>query len=139
MGHHAHILKGIEVYADRVIFYSLCNFALDLRAPKELLERPGHKEIERLNPDWKPDPEYPTYFMPPDSRKTVIAKCTISNRRMKCVSFLPTYINKQSQPEVLVSEDQRFGEVIRYMDEITRDQGLETRYTVQGDEVVVQM
>jgi poly-gamma-glutamate synthesis protein (capsule biosynthesis protein) len=137
LGHHAHILKGIEVYAGKVVFYSLCNFALDLRAPKELLERPGHKEIERLNPDWKPDPEYPTYFMPPDSRKTIIAKCIISNRRIKSVSFLPTYINKQSQPKVLVSEDQRFGEVIGYIEEITRDQGLETGYTVQGNEVVV--
>jgi poly-gamma-glutamate capsule biosynthesis protein CapA/YwtB (metallophosphatase superfamily) len=137
LGHHAHILKGIEVYAGKVIFYSLCNFALDLRAPKELLERPGHKEIERLNPDWKPDPEYPTYFMPPDSRKTIIAKCIISNRRLKSVSFLPTYINKQSQPEVLVSKDQRFGEVIGYIEEITRDQGLETGYAIQGNEVVV--
>ena len=137
LGHHAHILKGIEVYAGKVIFYSLCNFALDLRAPKELLERPGHREIEVLNPDWKPDPEYPTYFMPPDSRKTIIAKCIISNKQIKSVSFLPTYINKQSQPQVLVSGDQRFGEVIEYMEEITRDQGLETRYTVQGDEVVI--
>jgi poly-gamma-glutamate capsule biosynthesis protein CapA/YwtB (metallophosphatase superfamily) len=137
LGHHAHILKGIEVYASKVIFYSLCNFALDLRAPKELLERPGHKEIEKLNPDWKPDPEYPTYFMPPDSRKTVIVNCIISNKRIKSVSFLPTYINKQSQPQVLAPEDQRFGEVIGYIEEITRDQGLETKYTVQGDKVVI--
>ena len=137
LGHHAHILKGIEVYAGKVVFYSLCNFALDLRAPKELLERPGHKEIARLNPDWKPDPEYPTYFMPPDSRKTIIAKCVISERRIKSVSFLPTYINKQSQPQVLGAEDQRFGEVIEYMEEITRDQGLDTKYTVQGDQVVI--
>ncbi len=137
LGTHAHILKGIEVYAGKVIFYSLCNFALDLRAPKELLESPQHREIEKLNPDWHPDPEYPTYFMPPDSRKTIIAKCTIADGRIKRVSFLPVYINKQSQPEVLVSSDQRFGEVVGYMEEITSDQGLETGYTVQGDEVVV--
>jgi poly-gamma-glutamate capsule biosynthesis protein CapA/YwtB (metallophosphatase superfamily) len=138
LGSHAHILKGIEVYAGKVIFYSLCNFALDLRAPKELLQSPQHREIEILNPDWKPDPEYPAYFMPPDSRKTIIAKCTISDGRIQSVSFLPVYINKQSQPEVLVSSDQRFGEVLRYMEEITRDQGLETGYTVHGDEVVIQ-
>jgi poly-gamma-glutamate synthesis protein (capsule biosynthesis protein) len=137
LGHHAHILKGIEVYAGKVIFYSLCNFALDLRAPQELLERPGHKEIERLNPDWKPDPEYPSYFMPPDSRRTIIAKCIISNRRITRVSFLPAYINKQSQPEVLLAGDQRFGEVLGYLEEVSGDQGLETSYTVQGDEVMV--
>ncbi len=137
LGTHAHILKGIEVYAGKVIFYSLCNFALDLRAPKELLQSSGHREIAILNPDWKPDPEYPTYFMPPDSRKTIIAKCTISNRGIKSVSFLPVYINKQSQPEVLVSTDQQFGDVVRYVEEITRHEGLETGYTVQGDEVII--
>jgi poly-gamma-glutamate synthesis protein (capsule biosynthesis protein) len=137
LGHHAHILKGIEVYAGKVIFYGLCNFAIDLRAPKELLERPGHKEIAKLNPDWKPDPEYPTYFMPPDSRKTLIVKCVIAQRRIQSVSFLPTYINKQSQPEVLVSADPRFGEVLAYVEQITRDQGLDTRFTVQREQVVI--
>lgn len=137
VGTHAHILKGIEVYAGKVIFYSLCNFALDLSAPQELLESPQHREIEKLNPDWKPDPEYPTYFMPPDSRKTIIAKCVIAEKRIKRVSFLPAYINKQSQPEILVSADPRFVQVARYVEEISRDQGLQTAYTIEGDEVVV--
>ncbi len=137
VGTHAHILKGIEVYIGKVIFYSLCNFALDLCAPQELLESPQHREIERLNPDWRPDPEYPTYFMPPDSRKTIIAKCTIADRQIKRVSFLPAYINRQSQPEVLPSANPRFVEVSRYMEQITRDQGLDTSFTVEGNEVVV--
>lgn len=137
LGHHAHILKGIEMYAGKAIFYSLCNFALDLRAPKELLERPSHNEIAKLNPDWKPDPEYPTYFMPPDSRKTLIVKCAIADKRIQRVSFLPTIINKQSQPEVLGANDPRFDEVTRYIEEISRDQGLEANGTVQGDEILI--
>jgi poly-gamma-glutamate capsule biosynthesis protein CapA/YwtB (metallophosphatase superfamily) len=137
LGTHAHILKGIEVYAGKVIFYSLCNFALDLSATKEMLESRRHKEIQKLNPDWQPDPDYPTYYMPTDSRKTVIAKCAISNRELKGVSFLPTYINKQSQPEVLTAKDERFGEVVKYIREITRDQGLDTNYTIEGNEVII--
>jgi poly-gamma-glutamate capsule biosynthesis protein CapA/YwtB (metallophosphatase superfamily) len=137
LGTHAHILKGIEVYAGKVVFYSLCNFALDLSPTKKMLEGPGHKEIAGLNPEWKPDPEYPTYFLPPDSRKTIIAKCIISDKEIKSVSFLPTYINKQSQPEVLSSKDERFGEVIRYMEEISKDQGLDTNYTIDGNEVII--
>ncbi|HEY31834.1 MAG TPA: CapA family protein [Dehalococcoidia bacterium] len=138
LGHHAHILKGIEVYAGKVIFYSLCNFALDLSPTKEILESPGHKEISVLNVNWQPDPEYPTYFLPPDSRKTMIAKCVISNKEIKSVSFLPTYINKQSQPEILSSQDERFDEVVGYMEEITRDQGLNAKYVIEGDEVLIQ-
>ena len=137
VGHHAHILKGIEVYRGKAIFYGLCNFAIDLRAPKELLERQGHREISVLNPEWKPDPEYPTYFMPPDSRKTMIVKCRVANHCIESVSFLPTYINKQSQPEVLDRQDPRFGQVLRYVEEISASQGLETRFAVDGDEVRV--
>lgn len=137
LGHHAHILKGIEVYKGKVVFYSLCNFALDLSPTKEMLENPGHKEIAVLNPEWKPDPEYPTYFLPPDSRKTIIAKCIISNKAIRSVSFLPTYINKQSQPEVLISKDERFGEVVGYMEEISRDQGLSANYAIDGDKVII--
>jgi poly-gamma-glutamate capsule biosynthesis protein CapA/YwtB (metallophosphatase superfamily) len=137
VGTHAHILKGIEVYAGEVIFYSLCNFALDLRAPQELIESPQHREIEVLNPDWKPDPEYPTYFMPPDSRKTIVAKCSIVDRQIQRVSYLPVYINRRSQPEVLASSDPRFHEVVRYLADITEDQGLGTEYAVEGDEVVI--
>lgn len=137
LGHHPHILKGIEVYAGKVVFYSLCNFALDLSPTKEMLESKRHKEIQVLNPEWQPDPDYPTYYLPPDSRKTIIAKCVISNGEIKGVSFLPTYINKQSQPEVLSIEDQRFGQVVRYMEEITRDQSFNTKYVIEGDEVLI--
>jgi poly-gamma-glutamate capsule biosynthesis protein CapA/YwtB (metallophosphatase superfamily) len=137
LGHHAHILKGIEVYKGKVIFYSLCNFALDLSPTKEMLESKKHQEIMVLNPKWQPDPEYPTYYMPPDSRKTIVVKCTISGRKIKQVSYLPTYIKKNSQPEILKSEDKRFSEVTEYMKEISLDQGLETKFMVERDEVII--
>ena len=88
LGHHAHILKGTEVYSGKVVFYSLCNFALDLSPTKEILESPGHKEISVLNVSWQPDPEYPTYFLPPDSRKTMIS-CRVLATPMRRASPLP--------------------------------------------------
>jgi poly-gamma-glutamate capsule biosynthesis protein CapA/YwtB (metallophosphatase superfamily) len=137
IGHHAHILKGTEVYANKAIFYSLCNFAFELPFPKELAESPEFKAIQEVNPDYKYDPEYPTYTFPPDSRKTIIAKCTISNKSIKRVSFLPAYINKQAQPEILTSNDIRFGQVVKYMKKITKSAELNTKYTVDGDEVII--
>jgi len=137
LGHHAHILKGIEVYKGRVIFYSLCNFAVDLPFTKEHAESKSFKEIQKLNPDWIPDFDC-LYNFPRDSQKTIIVKCIISNGAIKSVSFLPTYINKKtSQPEILTSKDERFGEVVRYMEDTTRSQVLDTQYTVNGDEVVL--
>lgn len=137
LGHHAHILKGIELYKGKVIFYSLCNFAMDLTATKEMLDRPAHQEIEVLNPDWKPDPEYPSYYMPKDSRKTIVVKCIISGKSIERVTFLPTCINKQSQPEVLKPDDERFSQVIAYMEDITRSQRLNAEYVVEGNEVAI--
>jgi len=137
LGHHAHILKGIEVYKGKAIFYSLCNFALDLAPAKEMIERPRHKEIMSLNPDWLPDPEYPTYYMPKDSRKTIVAKCNINNKKIAGISFLPTIINKKSQPEILLAGDVRFDEVLDYIKEITSSQNLKANFTIKGNEVLI--
>ena len=137
LGHHAHILKGIEVYKGKVIMYSLCNFAIDLPFPEGLDDSPSFKEIQALNPSWKPDPEYPTYTMPPDSRKTIITKCVISDKLVKRVSFIPTMINKKSRPVILKAKDEQFEEVLRYMEDITGDQGLETEFRIDGDEVII--
>ncbi len=137
LGHHAHILKGIEIYQGKAIFYSLCNFAVDLPFTKEHAESKSFKEIQKLNPDWIPDFEC-LYNFPTDSQKTIIVKCIISNGTIKSVSFLPTYVDKKTaEPEILTSKDKRFGEVVRYMEEVTRNEGVDTKYDINGDEVVL--
>jgi hypothetical protein len=138
--HHSHILKGTEVYCGKVIFYSLSNFALEVHfMTQEFVESPGFQELRKgLNPDWNPPyPDHPSFPFPPDSRKTILAKCVISHKEIKRVSFLPVLINQQGEPEILAPGDERFAEVVRYMEAITRDQGLDTEYTVDGDEVII--
>jgi hypothetical protein len=134
LGHHAHILKGIEVYKGKVIFYSLSNFALEspFAFAQGSLNSPAQEEIQNLY--WKSTPESPIH---PDSTKTLVVKCIISTKGIKTVSVLPTVIDKESQPEVLTSKDERFGEIVGYMEKITTDQGLDTSYKVNGDEVVL--
>ena len=46
-------------------------------------------------------------------------------------------INKQAEPEILTAEDKRFKQIVKYMKDISLDQGLTTKYVVEGDEVVV--
>jgi poly-gamma-glutamate capsule biosynthesis protein CapA/YwtB (metallophosphatase superfamily) len=138
LGHHAHILKGAEVYKGKNIFYSLCNFGIDLRMDKAHAESKGFKEIQKLNPDWIPDFEA-LYNFPTDSQKTIVVKCIISGKALKSVSFLPTFVDKKTAlPEILTAGDERFGVVIRYMEEITKNAGLATRYIVKGDEVILE-
>ena len=136
IGHHAHILKGMEVYKGKVIFYSLCNFALELpfTFAEGLLTSPSHNEIRNLYSDKKSDPKDP---MHPDSKKTLIGKCLISSRAIKRVNVLPAWINNQSEPEILSSNDERFDDVVKYVEKITRDQNLDTKFIIDGDEVII--
>ena len=138
--HHAHILKGIEIYSGKAIFYGLGNFTLEvLFMTKEWAEIPGVKELRRtLNRDWNPPyPDYPSYPFPPDSRKTMIAKCVISGNKISRVSFLPVYITKTGEPEILPPDDPRFREIVNYMKEISIDQGIRTEYAIEDNEVVI--
>jgi poly-gamma-glutamate capsule biosynthesis protein CapA/YwtB (metallophosphatase superfamily) len=136
LGHHAHILKGADVYKGKPILYSLCNFAVDLPMTPEHAASQGFREIQKLHADWQPDFDS-TYNFPPESRRTVIAKCVIEGGELQGVSLLPAYIDRQSRPEILMATDPRFAEVADYLDAITRDQGLSARYVRRGDELLV--
>ncbi len=137
LGHHAHILKGIEVYKGKVIFYSLCNFGT-VSGRRRRTDIPRIKESRAYTKFWSaPDPNYPTYPYHVDARKTIIAKCVVSDKRIQRVSFLPAMINNQSQPEVLLNSDKRSSEVMDYVDWCCKSQELNTTLSWAGDEVVI--
>ena len=137
LGHHAHILKGIEVYRGKAIFYSLSNFAVDLRMTPEHAASKGFKEIQALSPGWEPDFDS-LYNFPPDARMTLIAKAVISGGAITRVGYLPAFINRQAQPQVLSAGDPRFIQVIDYVRAIGVAVDLDTGFVVQGDEVLIQ-
>jgi poly-gamma-glutamate synthesis protein (capsule biosynthesis protein) len=129
LGHHPHILKGIETYKGKVIFYSLGNFVMPAKA--------GHVNPTKIFYGVKVDDEYRHYPYPVDCRKTMIAKCSISNKKVSKVSYLPALINARTQPELLSAADKRSGEVYDYVGWCCQDQNLQTKFAKEGDEVVV--
>lgn len=138
LGHHPHILKGVEVYKGKVILYSLGNFAIEQPAAfmKDLYGTARHREIEELNPQWDEKREYP---LPPETRNSLIVKCVISKKRIARISLLPVYLTARSEPKIVKSGDARFADVVRYIDEITNDQGIHTRFVCKGDEVIIEI
>ena len=126
LGHHTHILKPIEVYKGKVIFYSLANFALDPpQAFTEDLERQDqHKEIMKLNADWKNSKKK----MPEDSYKTILAKIEIAEKRIQQVGYLPVLLDEDSNPEVLSEDRREFEEIARYIESINDDQDIQTEF-----------
>ena len=136
LGHHAHILKGIEIYKGVPVLYSLCNFAVDLPMTREHADRKSFKEIRKLNPSWELDFES-TYNLPYDSRKSAIVRCVIAEKRIQSTSLLPVYIDKQSRPEILVESDGRFAEVQVYLERITREAGLNGNFHRANGELFI--
>jgi poly-gamma-glutamate synthesis protein (capsule biosynthesis protein) len=136
LGHHAHILKAVEMYKQKPIFHSLCNFAFDLHLPEEEWNNPVRRErLAKLNPTWTLDPAYKAYPFPTDSRKSVMVRIVINNRRVESVSMQPVLVNEDSQPRCLTQADPEFAETVDYMRRITADQNIATQYRVAENEI----
>jgi poly-gamma-glutamate synthesis protein (capsule biosynthesis protein) len=123
LGHHAHILKGIEVYRGRPIFYSLCNFATDLRMDQAHAESKSFREIQTLAPSWIPNFDS-LYNFPEDSRKTIMVRAQVSAAGLKRISVLPCYINDQAQPRLLRPDEPQFEEVADYLKTVSQQANL---------------
>ncbi len=139
LGHHAHILKPIEIYKGKPIFYCLANFAFDIEYPKDEWSKPERVERRsRLNASWTGiDPKYKTFPFPVDSRKTILVDIVCEKNTLKRVSWKPAMINENSQPRCLKQGEPEFAEVLEYMTRITRKEKLNTEFRVEGDDVVL--
>jgi len=136
IGHHPHILKGVELYKGKAIFYSLGNFALEspFSFDPELRKRKRHEEIVRLNPLWGTTSSYP---LPPDTRKTMAVKAIIGEGKIVRVSILPCWLMDGMEPRILKGDENEFHEVLGYLREITERENLNGTFTVEKDEALL--
>jgi poly-gamma-glutamate synthesis protein (capsule biosynthesis protein) len=136
IGHHPHILKGVEVYRGRPILYSLGNFAMDLPMTPELAASKSFKNLQKLYGGWEVH-EDDMYNCPPETQNTLVAKCIIAQGKIRKFSLLPTWITrKNAAPTILKATDPLFTEVANYLETITAGAGLQGHTTQQGDELI---
>lgn len=140
IAHHAHILRGVEVYRGAPIFHGLGNFvtvtrALALDGPSTP-EREAWARRRRKLFGFSPDPAMPTYPFHPESRNTAIAKLRIDADGGVRASLIPCWIDDDARPVPLGDspEGRRVGE---YIESISREAGLGTRYSWDGDEIAI--
>ncbi|MBI4332832.1 MAG: CapA family protein [Chloroflexi bacterium] len=136
VGHHAHIIKGIEVYKGKAIFYSLGNFAQE--TPWHVKPPPGGAHSVNISSSYRKfeeEPGWDRYKGPKDKRYTMMVRCVAGKKGVHRVSFLPGFINQKAEPELLSRSDPRFDEVLNYIGPFCKDLG--TALSVEGDEVVV--
>jgi poly-gamma-glutamate capsule biosynthesis protein CapA/YwtB (metallophosphatase superfamily) len=137
LGHHAHILKGVEVYRGKPILYSLCNFATDLRMDEAHANSKGFREIQKLAPRWEPDFDS-LYNFPEDARMSIAVKARLSNKGLVEVALLPLWIDRDAIPTPLKPSDPRFKQVLDYLETCCRETGRDTRFRVAGDVAVIE-
>ena len=136
VGHHAHILRGVEVYKGRPIYHGLGNFVTVTRAlnidgnpsPKRLEWARRRKELF----GFEPDPNYPTYPFHPEARNTMIAVCEISAGSVCKAGFIPCWVNAKGQPEIC-GNDMRGRAVASYVEQITKKASLRTHFEWDGN------
>lgn len=134
LGGHAHILKGCELIDGKPVFYSLCNFATDLRMDPVHAASKSFNEIRVLAEEWEPDFDS-LYNFPKASRLSMVARFEIAGGRIVRSGFLPLTIGTDAIPRFADPGSDAHAEVVDYMDAITREAGLNARYRASQDMV----
>jgi poly-gamma-glutamate capsule biosynthesis protein CapA/YwtB (metallophosphatase superfamily) len=94
LGHHGHVIKGVEFYRGKPVFYSLGNVTL----------LPRGDAGEPLTEGGKVD-----------AQLTMIAKITVEGGRVSRVALIPCWLDLRLEPEVIPPDDPRFAAFLGYL------------------------
>ncbi len=140
LGHHAHILKAVEVYKGKPIFYCIADFHVG-REP--LAGEESYGEIVDKLFGRKADPHY-GFHAPISSehqKKSLIVKCLIKDGHLESLRLVPCMINPEGQPYPLhpVRDKQMWQEWLDFMVASCRGVGCDTELVPEDGEVRVRL
>ena len=137
IGHHPHILKGIEVYRGKVILYSIGDFSRDFNMDRASDLEWTHEceEVYKI---------YGTAFAGGhgaiSNRFSMVADIQFAAGKIERVSYRPVMIEVeggQRQPTLVPVASPRGEEIVQYVKDICGEAGLDTKFRVEGDSVVI--
>ncbi|GAA3594815.1 hypothetical protein GCM10022419_092580 [Nonomuraea rosea] len=138
--HHAHIMRGIEMYRGRPIYHGLGNFVTVTHALTPTAGDAGERaQWARRRKElygFAPDPAMPFYPFHPESRNTAIAVCRFDRDGLVSAGFVPCWIDDAGRP-VPLGDGEEGRRVAAYIEDISRRAGLGTEFGWEGDEVVL--
>lgn len=136
IGHHHHMLKGIEFYKGRPIFHGLGNFVTVTYAMT-----PGHNEtdemkayMERRVKEGRGRASYdpPYYPWGPESLPTMIASFCAGKGGVEEAGFLPCRIDKKGAVQIYNKENGGC-DILDYVISLTKDMGFDTEFCWSAD------
>lgn len=140
LGHHAHIIKPIEIYKGKAIFYSLGNFVMgDGPNPRDIAtlgvkdhtQTKRHKEMAAIATEQNADGRN----MPISSFQHTMCKCVIKDKKIESVSYIPTFLPEDMVPIIPSPESKEFKDIVHTISEINVEEGIDASFTFEGGEV----
>jgi poly-gamma-glutamate capsule biosynthesis protein CapA/YwtB (metallophosphatase superfamily) len=135
VGHHAHIVRGIESYRGKPIFHGLGNGCVVTTALSPYQSR-GSDEARRARAEWarrrrelfgfEPDPAYELAPFHPEAVNAMLGCVHIEGNSLR-VGFIPVYVEPPGRPVIANPEQARC--IIAYIEHITCAGGLPRIHT----------
>ena len=125
IAHHAHIVRGIEIYRGKPIFHGFGNGCVVTRALSPETGDPARAEWARRRREifgFSPDPAY--YLAPfhPEAVNAMLGCVRVRSDGTLATGFLPLYVDPPGRPRACTTADAQ--SVVRYIEEITVAAGL---------------
>jgi poly-gamma-glutamate synthesis protein (capsule biosynthesis protein) len=118
-GHGPMVIKGIEVYKGKVIFYSLGKFLMKGPVPTGKV------------------PLGISVALGDEARKGMAAMVTISGGKIARVGFALSFTDDHGRPQFIKSDHQHFSAIVEDVRTVSQAAGLPVTLSVDGDQVTV--
>jgi poly-gamma-glutamate synthesis protein (capsule biosynthesis protein) len=129
IGHHAHILRGIELYGGKPIFHGIGNGCVVTHALSPAQDHPGRAEWARKRRElfgFEPDPLYTLAPFHPEAVNAILGLVTWRADGSLATAVRPVFVEPPGRPVCV--EGARAEEVVRYLDRIGAAAGLPARH-----------
>ncbi len=125
IGHHAHIVRGIEIHRGKPIFHGLGNGCVVTRALSPDTDDPARAEWARRRREifgFAPDPSY--YLAPfhPEAVNAMLGCARLRADGSHAAGFIPLHVDPPGRPRVCAASEAP--RVMRYVREISEAAGL---------------
>jgi poly-gamma-glutamate capsule biosynthesis protein CapA/YwtB (metallophosphatase superfamily) len=139
LGHHAHLIRGIEWYRGKPIFHGLGNGCVVTRALSPAQDHPARAawaQRRRQMFGFEPDPDYWLAPFHPEAVNAMLARIRWHDDGGIEAGFVPVYVEPPGRP-VLAGGEQAAA-VTAYVARITAEAGLPpVSFSIRADMVVV--
>jgi poly-gamma-glutamate synthesis protein (capsule biosynthesis protein) len=125
LGHHAHIVRGIEFHRGKPIFHGLGNGCVVTRALSPDSDDPAraawaHRRQQLFG--FSPDPAYHLAPFHPQAVNAMLGRVRISADGALKSGFVPVHVDAPGRPRIADADEAR--SIALYIEEITREAGL---------------